>query len=188
MSQLFSLFIETKYSKLYIKIIENAEKRLFIEGDVESHHKIPKSCGGSNSIDNLVKLTPKEHFIVHLLLAKSTYHNPKHKKSMLWAFFIMSGKKQHCSKLYQKIKLSLKRNGIDHPMYGRKHKSISRQRMSEKRKIPCSDIRRDSISKYWEVISPKLETFHIKNLPCFSSWNVLLCAHLDTQSVQEYSF
>ena len=34
----------------------------------EKHHIIPKSVGGSNSPDNLVLLTAREHYIAHLLL------------------------------------------------------------------------------------------------------------------------
>ena len=36
----------------------------------EEHHIIPKCLGGNNSIDNLVLLTPREHFVAHLLLYK----------------------------------------------------------------------------------------------------------------------
>lgn len=32
----------------------------------EKHHIIPKSLGGTNKKDNLVKLTPKEHFLAHM--------------------------------------------------------------------------------------------------------------------------
>ena len=34
----------------------------------ESHHIIPKSLGGDDSISNLVLLTAKEHYLAHLLL------------------------------------------------------------------------------------------------------------------------
>ena len=34
----------------------------------ENHHIIPKSLGGSDSINNLVLLTAREHYIAHLLL------------------------------------------------------------------------------------------------------------------------
>ena len=34
----------------------------------EKHHIVPKSLGGSNSPDNLVLLTAREHYIAHLLL------------------------------------------------------------------------------------------------------------------------
>ena len=37
---------------------------------VEKHHIIPRSLGGVNTSENLAKLTPKEHFIAHLLLTK----------------------------------------------------------------------------------------------------------------------
>lgn len=36
----------------------------------ENHHIQPKSLGGSNENSNLVLLTPKEHYIAHLLLYK----------------------------------------------------------------------------------------------------------------------
>ena len=35
----------------------------------EKHHIIPKSYGGNNSVDNLVYLTGREHFVAHMLLA-----------------------------------------------------------------------------------------------------------------------
>ena len=59
------------YSKIYKSIIKNAQKRKPITGSFyEVHHIIPRSMGGSNSKDNLVKLTPREHFIAHRLLTK----------------------------------------------------------------------------------------------------------------------
>lgn len=36
----------------------------------ETHHIIPKSLGGSNNKDNLVVLTPREHCLAHMLLAR----------------------------------------------------------------------------------------------------------------------
>lgn len=41
----------------------------------EYHHIIPKCLGGSNSNDNLVSLTAKEHFIAHNLLLKENPDN-----------------------------------------------------------------------------------------------------------------
>lgn len=38
----------------------------------EWHHIIPRSMGGTDESDNLVKLTFREHFIAHLLLVKIT--------------------------------------------------------------------------------------------------------------------
>jgi hypothetical protein len=65
------MFTDNKYYHTYIKVIEKAKasKR---NKDIcyESHHIIPKSCGGSNAKDNLVFLTLKEHFVCHWLLTK----------------------------------------------------------------------------------------------------------------------
>lgn len=72
------MFINSKYSKWYYNLIQSrkAIKRYRLPRNhhnyqyFELHHIIPKSLGGSNDKDNLVLLTPKEHFICHLLLIK----------------------------------------------------------------------------------------------------------------------
>lgn len=62
-------YISNKYSKIYFKIIKNAQHHPR-QDYVESHHIEPKSLGGQDKKDNLVNLTAKEHFICHLLLTK----------------------------------------------------------------------------------------------------------------------
>lgn len=59
------------YQKLHDSIIIRAQSRT-LPSDIyiEKHHIIPKSMGGSNSKDNLVKLTAREHYIIHWLLYK----------------------------------------------------------------------------------------------------------------------
>ena len=74
--------LTNKYSKWYFNIVVNASK-LNRDGYVEKHHIIPKSLGGSNDLTNLVKLSPREHFICHRLLTKMTEGIQKRK--MLWA-------------------------------------------------------------------------------------------------------
>ena len=61
-----------KYHKWYYNIIKNAKKQSRSKKDsyYESHHIIPKCMGGSNSRQNLVLLTAREHYIVHHLLYK----------------------------------------------------------------------------------------------------------------------
>lgn len=67
------MFEQSKYSKYYYSIVNNAKSRT-IRGNIytEKHHIIPKSLGGDNSPSNLVKLTAREHFICHRLLARIT--------------------------------------------------------------------------------------------------------------------
>ena len=48
-------------------------------GLLECHHIIPKSFGGSEDKDNLVLLTPKEHFLAHKLLVKISFGRDKSK-------------------------------------------------------------------------------------------------------------
>jgi hypothetical protein len=56
------------YNKLYFKIISHAANTL--SDYTENHHILPKSLGGTDEITNLVRLTAREHFLCHYLLAK----------------------------------------------------------------------------------------------------------------------
>ena len=58
------------YQKTYNLLINKAINRTLIDGYFEVHHIVPKSLGGSNDKSNLVKLTAREHFIAHCLLAR----------------------------------------------------------------------------------------------------------------------
>jgi len=57
------------YSLLYEKLILKS-KSLTRRCYVERHHILPRSMGGGDENANIAKLTPKEHFIAHRLLAK----------------------------------------------------------------------------------------------------------------------
>ena len=58
------------YQKIYFSIIEKRKRIPFDCSYAEKHHILPKSIGGLDIADNIVKLSPREHFICHLLLAK----------------------------------------------------------------------------------------------------------------------
>ena len=81
------MYLDNKYTFWYNSIISNANNRS-TNGYTETHHIIPRSLGGSNSEDNLVKLTAREHFICHLLLPKMTEGQLKHK--MIHALWCMA--------------------------------------------------------------------------------------------------
>jgi len=57
------------YSKIYHLLIEKAKLRE-INGYYEKHHIIPRCLGGTNEKENLVNLTPEEHYLAHQLLVK----------------------------------------------------------------------------------------------------------------------
>ena len=100
------MFIENKYSKCYYNIISNAKSRTS-PVNKERHHILPKSLGGSNTIDNLVDLTPREHYVCHLLLTKFTINN--FKKKMFYALHRLtnkSGTKIKSSKIYEYLRIN----------------------------------------------------------------------------------
>jgi hypothetical protein len=55
------------WNKIHNQIIERAQNRT-LSGYFELHHIVPKCLGGTNDKENLVKLTAREHFIVHKIL------------------------------------------------------------------------------------------------------------------------
>jgi hypothetical protein len=58
-----------KYDEHYARLIERAKTRN-LPGYAEQHHIVPKCVGGTDSKENLVKLTPEEHYTAHQLLVK----------------------------------------------------------------------------------------------------------------------
>lgn len=103
-----NIAIPNKYTTWYCDIIERSCKRYIIDhnvtitqnrrralklfGYMEGHHIVPSSLSPEmqNDHDNIVFLTAREHFIVHLLLTKMLRGVNKHK--MEFAFRRM----QHC--------------------------------------------------------------------------------------------
>lgn len=62
-------FFRNKYRNWYVKIISAARRRT-LDGYGEWHHIVPVSMGGPDRSYNFVKLTAREHFVVHRLLPK----------------------------------------------------------------------------------------------------------------------
>lgn len=95
------------YTHIYNKLIN---KRLACTpvGYSEVHHIIPKCLGGTNNVNNLVRLTAREHYVAHKLLCRVYPHNKK-LKIALWRFITGNSKQQNISsKDYQAIKKKLK--------------------------------------------------------------------------------
>lgn len=96
------------YQKIYDLLVQ--KNHVFSEGEYfETHHKVPKSLGGTDDEINLVNLTAREHYIAHLLLVKITEQrgNKTDYDKMLYAFNCMKwgrckGKRsfKYNSKLY----------------------------------------------------------------------------------------
>lgn len=82
-----ALFQENKYTKWYYMIIASARNRQR-HGYIEQHHVLPHCMGGTDDKENLVALTPREHFVCHNLLTRMTT-GPDQRK-MFHAFWLMS--------------------------------------------------------------------------------------------------
>lgn len=78
------------YKKIYKILINFRTKNPIKNGYYEIHHIVPKSLGGKDTKDNLVKLTAKEHYICHLLLTKMYKKGSRAYYSMIKAWQMMS--------------------------------------------------------------------------------------------------
>ena len=121
LEKVVSIANQNKYTKYYSLIIENALKRpqdrkllKEIFGYVESHHILPESfgLGGEKDRENLVLLTAKEHFVVHLCATKM--FESVFKNKMVFAFRQLrssnkyQGNRYTSSRLYALIKPDFK--------------------------------------------------------------------------------
>lgn len=134
------MYLTNKYSSWYYKIIDHAKTRNLTSG-FEKHHIIPKSLGGTNQRQNIAKLTPREHFVCHLLLTKMTQGINK-AKMVNAALRLSNDHKGRCvnSRIYQIIKqerakyLSENGRGTNNNFYGRTHSEETKKKMSAARR------------------------------------------------------
>ena len=138
------MFINNKYKKWHDSIIDRAKNRVLF-CYVEKHHIIPRSCDGSDDKSNLVKLTVREHFIVHLLLTKILKGNNKDK--MILAFSFMCDLKKSNSRIFSKLRLEALKV-ISKKLTGRKVPKEIKAKIKYARQFQvCSDEQRKNYSK-----------------------------------------
>jgi hypothetical protein len=79
------------YEKIYKDLCESRKARkLCSEAGYEIHHIIPRSAGGNNKVENLVKLSCREHYIAHKLLTKIYVNDKTLYPKMISALWFMS--------------------------------------------------------------------------------------------------
>jgi hypothetical protein len=101
------------YLKIYDQLI-NYARRNPPQGYSESHHIIPRCIGGCDEQTNLIRLSARQHFVAHLLLAKI------HGGKLIIAAFMMMTMKRYNARQYEWVKIehakikaqSLKQNHI----------------------------------------------------------------------------
>lgn len=116
------------YQKIYDDLVADRKKNPTPDSYYEMHHIIPKCMGGDDSKKNLVRLTAREHFIAHWLLAKI------HGGKMWWAVKLMSSGASKSAYRhfptsrqvdYMKKRYAESVTGKGNPFYGKSHSSAT---------------------------------------------------------------
>jgi fructose-specific phosphotransferase system component IIB len=139
------------YQKVYQSLIDNRKTNpLPLDQYGEIHHIIPRSMGGSNDKDNLIRLTAREHYVAHHLLWKI------HKTSkMAHAWFMMlrcdpnqkrffTARQHEAATLAHKDALRKSMKGADNHFFGKSHTEETKKKLSELNKgksIPENQIK-----------------------------------------------
>jgi hypothetical protein len=133
------------YKSIYNKIItkaklENRKKSNSVY--YEAHHIKPKSFGGEGDCrninhPNIVLLTPKEHYIAHLLLT-AIYPNSPAMYKALWNMCNVKKEVRYkpSARVYCRIRKEYIKNtiGKKNHFYGKKHTAETKNKISEKAK------------------------------------------------------
>jgi hypothetical protein len=131
------------YQQIYDNIVRRGQNRI-LEGYSEKHHIVPRCMGGTNDADNLVSLTPEEHYLCHLLLVKI---HPSNIKLVKAAIFMVSSnnnvKRNNKAYGWLKRQYSNSIRGIGNPNYN----GEARKKYIEKHGIP--EVNKDYITKEW---------------------------------------
>lgn len=147
------MFKTNKYSKFYYSIVNNAKQLNRAKRGNERHHILPRSLGGSNENSNLVNLTPREHYICHLLLTKFTIGTAYQKMSYALHRLTNHGTTIKSSRMYAMIRkahadmLSSKLKGVSiMERFGKTH-------MHEISEYQKEQIRKSNRDRIWTTSS-----------------------------------
>ena len=127
------------YIKIHNQIIENRRTNPLSKDTYgENHHIIPSSLGGSDDASNIVRLTPKEHYVVHHLLWR--HHRCSKTAHAFFNMLRCSGTqkrtftaRQHSVAIeahVEAMKETMKGEG--NHFYGRKHTEETKERIRQK--------------------------------------------------------
>lgn len=143
----------------YEKIYNQLCTKVYDDEYTEIHHIIPKCLGGSNKVDNLIRLSAKAHYLAHRLLCKIYPDNTKLK----FAFNMMSrsNSKQKRNLTLQQYEIIKKENSIAlsvlHTTRVRSKesglnisKALKGKHRSDEYKKKCSDWQKGG-SKPWQL-------------------------------------
>lgn len=150
------------YQRIYNEFIADRRiKETSLTGYTEKHHILPRSLGGDNSKENIIRLTAQDHYFAHELIARI------YGGGMWNALFLMSLDKSNSAKKAKikrkqyeiaKIKFSEhqseKMTGDGNNFFGKKHKKEVIKLIIEKRvQVVGKDHHKyNPDSVYWQNI------------------------------------
>lgn len=147
-------FNDSKYTQTYFAIIKKAQQ-LPSTGYCERHHIIPRSLGGSNVKENIVKLSARQHFVCHLLLVKMTSGRNQHKMICAAHHMAICHRREHykiTSVTYERLKRlrSQSMMGPLNPQFGKKHVWTTEERLTLSRALKGSEAFKAARGPEWK--------------------------------------
>lgn len=144
------MFNKTKYSYWYYNIINNRKVNILSKDKgTELHHIVPKSLGGTNSKDNLVRLLNREHFICHWLLTKMC-ENKNHTVKMLYALGRMRDTNEGKPRLQSRFYDIAKRANVQAGLNNEKLRQPRSEETKEKiRKARAKQVITEETKELW---------------------------------------
>ena len=169
---------QSKYTKWYFQIIER-RRHSSPTGYCEIHHIIPRSLGGSNEKENLVKLTAREHFVVHLLLTKmfpsDINKTAKMVRAWCWMAWNKSDEREYKinSRLFEKLREQFRHitslsQSLNNSQFGTRwiHNPITKQSKKVKKEETLLDGWCEGRVINWDKFKLKAEKKLEKNTNC----------------------
>jgi hypothetical protein len=138
-------------------LIEKALVRIDKLTYSEGHHIVPSSLGGPDTADNIVSLSAREHFIVHLLLTKMTTGLKRCKMSYAFSFMLIRNSKLQERYFPNSKWYEYSRKLLSETQKGREFSAETRKKMSDAQyKRFKNKSARDIVSSWTK--NPSLET------------------------------
>lgn len=182
------------YKRIYDEIINNRIVNRLDKKDslIERHHIIPRCLGGTDDDYNLVCLTPREHFLCHLLLTKIyNEKNTAYYYKIIKAFFMMFSYSKNNStrhvrinaRLYENLKkvwiesLRISQSGENNSQFGSRwiNNGIIDKKLLKEEKIPVGFV----FGRIKKVKQPKTKKIDKRNsnIRKYSEWYILYKEH-----------
>lgn len=171
-----------KWLAHYEKLVLRGKNRV-LEGYSENHHVIPSCMGGSDEPENMVRLTPEEHYVAHQMLMK-IYPNHHGVVKAAMNMLVSSPTTPRNNKMYSWIRKRVvetmssqmtewHKNNV-HPFKGKHHTEEAKQKIGKsiaarpKKKAFCFDPISKQLIKVYESVQSASDALGINGQTIFS--------------------